>query len=335
MPNIKERSLSIIIPNYNGEKLLQEYLPYTFRAVQVQNIPYEIIVVDDASTDNSAAILKKCFPSVKIIESTLNEGFSKACNKGIAAATMSYSFLLNSDIQLTERYFDALWKYVEMENSFGVMGTILQPDGSVEISEKSMFLKGLTLKIKNKKSHSKKPLLTTFLSGANALVHTDKIKHLNGFDPIFSPFYSEDVDLSLRAWRMGWECYLEPKSICYHLGSSSIGNHFERSYIKEIYFRNRMILNAIHTTDLTRYQNSLLVSDILPKLLIGKAWIWKSYKGFRKQNQAILKSRGNLKKILKKNPQSNSLEEIIQKLSKQQEINFKNEVSLGTSASLT
>ncbi len=335
MAPIKDRSVSIIIPNFNGEDVLQEYLPYTLQAIQAQDIPFEVIVVDDSSSDNSVAVLQKRFPTVTIIENATNQGFAKSCNVGITKATMSYTLLLNSDIQLTEGYFNELWKFLEQEDTFGVMGKILNPDGSAEILEKSMSLQTSVLKIKNSESKLKRPVLTPFLSGANALVHTDKLKTLNGFDAIFSPFYSEDADLSLRAWRMGWKCYMEPKSVCYHLGSHSISNHSKRSFIKETYFRNRMILNAIHTNNLKEFKNNLFVTDVLPKLLLGNTWILKSYKSFKEHYKAILESRENLGNLLKKNPEAKSLEEVIHTLNKQPVGNFKPKVAVTPRVSLT
>ena len=77
-------SISVILPNYNGSHLLEENLPYLIESLG--NIPNEIIVVDDCSTDNSIDMLKYKYPDIKIIASESNEGFSATCNKGIKAA---------------------------------------------------------------------------------------------------------------------------------------------------------------------------------------------------------------------------------------------------------
>src|SRR5436190_15076638 len=104
-------SISVVIPNYNGRDLLESNLPATYTALKIANVDYEIIVSDDASTDDSVNFLKKKYPAIKIIENKTNRGFSPTINTGIFAATKDLVFALNSDVKITGDYFTPQLNY--------------------------------------------------------------------------------------------------------------------------------------------------------------------------------------------------------------------------------
>jgi GT2 family glycosyltransferase len=309
----QQKSISIVIPNYNGKELLRKYLPYTINAVSKEDIPYEIIVVDDASTDDSVSFLAATYPSIRIIQNSSNEGFSNTCNKGLEAAKYELCLFLNSDIKLSENYFSHLWKYFDNPNTFGVMGQINSACGrKVEAAAKIPKMIGLKFKLKSNKHfkcNTKESIHTIFLSGANALVDTQKMRKLNGFDNLYSPYYFEDQDLSIRALRMGWEIFYEDQAVCYHLGSHTIKNHAKKSSIKEIYFRNRMIFHALHLNQkhINLWKLQLLFLEVIPKYLIGDRWILNSYKNFLTIEKDILRSRKNLNNLLGEQENNKSL----------------------------
>ena len=124
-----KKSISIIIPNYNGTQLLKQYLPFTIAAIEAEGVTYEIIVVDDASTDDSVVFLQAEYPNIKVIINPINSGFSYTCNRGIEAAACELILLLNSDVKLTPDYFSSQWKYFASPDTFGVMGRIIDMDG--------------------------------------------------------------------------------------------------------------------------------------------------------------------------------------------------------------
>ena len=105
-----KKSVSIIIPNYNGVSLLEKYLPDTLKAIRYAEVPFEIIVVDDYSSDGSVGFLRANYPEVKLLVNDSNRGFSYTCNQGIQFAKMDLVLLLNSDVSLTEKYFSKLWR---------------------------------------------------------------------------------------------------------------------------------------------------------------------------------------------------------------------------------
>ena len=95
--------VSIIILSYNTEKLLRSCLMSIYS--QLKKFDYETIVLDNASTDNSVAMVKREFEKVRLIESKENLGFAKACNQGIDASSARFILILNPDTLVPEDCF--------------------------------------------------------------------------------------------------------------------------------------------------------------------------------------------------------------------------------------
>jgi GT2 family glycosyltransferase len=298
-----KKSVSVIIPNYNGRHLLKEYLPQTIAILESAAIVYEIIVVDDCSKDDSIALIKADFPQVKLIANPENKGFSYACNRGIEAAQYELIFLLNSDVKLTPGYFDAQWQYFEQTDTFGVMGRIIDMEGD-HIQDAARMPKFNGLKLKTGyfyySDNAEEKLYTMYLSGANALIDAAKLKEIGGFDEIFSPFYSEDMELSIRAWRLNWKCYYEHRSVCRHQLSATTKNYKTPQWVKRVYFRNRFYFHVLHFNGLASvaYYFQITLIDLLPKLLVGQFWIWKSYVELFKNRQQIRLRKQKFKSLM-------------------------------------
>jgi GT2 family glycosyltransferase len=310
-----KKSISIILPNYNGAHLMEEYLPSVFQALHFSDIEYEIIFIDDASKDNSVTFIKNQYPEIQIICNQENLGFSKTCNLGILKAKNDLIFLLNTDVALEQNYFENQFKYFENPNTFGVMGRIMNFNGNkIEDAARTLRLKGFKLKA-NKFyyiNNNKKPVYTAYLSGANALIDRKKINILNGFDEIYSPFYFEDFDLGLRAWQMGWHCIYDHNSVCYHKVSASTSKLSKSNFVKIIYNRNSFILQAIHNkaNESISWNFQIFINTVLYQLLKGNFWILKSYFDFFKMKNKIIHSQNQFK-ILSQNNDTKTIIQII------------------------
>jgi GT2 family glycosyltransferase len=250
--DLKEtRGISVVIPNYNGVTLFPQTLPPLFAALKRSLLPYEVIIVDDCSTDDSVALLTRDYPEVRVIVNKVNRGFSPTINTGIREAVYDLVLLLNSDVKLEPDYFVYLIPYFESADTFGVMGQIVNwDDDRIQDGAKLPTFQGAKIKTFKNFLPSETPvqpgLLTMYLSGAETLVSKEKLKLLGGFDEIFAPYYIEDYELSLRAWRLGWKCYYDHRSVCRHKTSSSIKSKSRKQHIQTIYYRNKMFLHAIH-----------------------------------------------------------------------------------------
>ena len=298
-----QKSVSIIIPNYNGKHLLEKYLPSVFVAAENAKTIFEVIVIDDGSKDESIEFVTTNYPNIKLLINDQNRGFSYTCNHGIREAKHQLILLLNSDVKLTSDYFEHQWKYFEKPDTFGVMARIMSFDETkIEDSARLLYYSGCRIKA-NKFYYSENPkdenVFTAYLSGANALVNADKLKELGGFDEIYSPFSSEDFDLSLRAWQLGWKCYYEHQSVCFHHISGSTKTQIKSKFIKKIYYRNRYILQAIHLHGIRRVLRhwQQFFTELIPKLLTGKFWVFGSFAEYLNHKSEITKSRSRLKAL--------------------------------------
>lgn len=246
------KGISVIIPNYNGEFLLPQVLPTVFTALDNSGVPSEIIVVDDCSIDESLHLLNEKFPEVAVLLNDTNSGFSVTSNKGIRAARYDWVLLLNSDVKLEPDYFLPLLKYTGRNNVFGVMGRIVGwEDDKIQDGAKYPFFHGVKIKTSGNYllkdiTEMENGIYSMYLSGANAFMNKELFLATGGFNELFSPFYVEDFELSLRAWRLGYECYYDDNAVCRHKTSATIVSGNKKKNIKKIYNRNKMYLHAIH-----------------------------------------------------------------------------------------
>jgi GT2 family glycosyltransferase len=297
------KSVSIVIPNYNGRHLLKEYLPYTMAAIKNAGVNYEVIIVDDYSTDDSVEYIKSDYPYTKLIINSENRGFSYSCNRGIEAAQYELILLLNSDVKLTPDYFEHQWKYFLRWDTFGVMGRIVDMEGD-HIQDAARVPKFNGFKLKTDyfyyTQNENDRLYTFYLSGANALIDAAKLKQIGGFYELFSPFYCEDMELCIRAWRLNWNCYYEHNAVCRHEVSASTKNYQTASWVKSIYYRNRFYVHAIHLNGLAliAWYFQITIIDLLPKLLAGQTWIWKSYIELFRNWKSIIYYKKKVKNLL-------------------------------------
>lgn len=313
---VTKRSVSVVIPNYNGRHLLQAYLPTTIAVILAAGVPYEIIIVDDCSTDDSVEFIKAAYPQLTLIASAHNKGFSHACNLGINAAQHELIFLLNSDVKLIPGYFDAQWKYFEDADTFGVMGRIIDMEGDgIQDAARMPRVKGLKLKTAYfyYSDNTNDRLYTTYLSGANALMDAKKLRDIGCLNEIFSPFYCEDLELGIRAWRLNLKCYYEHQSVCRHQLSASTKNYKTANWVKTVYFRNRFFVHDIHLNGFARllWFLQITVIDLLPKLLSGQLWIWKSYSALIKNRRRVKTARAQMHRLMEQYHSKTNLFDVI------------------------
>lgn len=294
---VKNNGISVIIPNYNGRYLLAEVIPPLHTALQQTGLPYEIIISDDKSADDSVTYIRSAFPEIKVLESDKNSGFSPAINKGIFIAEYDLLLLLNSDVKLSQNYFEKILPYFDIADTFGVMGRIVGWDDD-EIQDGGKYPAYQGAKIKTSGNYypvdpaESRKLYSMYLSGANALVSREKITELGGFDELFAPFYVEDFELSLRAWRIGWKCYYEHNAICRHKTSATIKTQSSRNFIKKIYYRNKMFLHALHPEVSALWLWYVqLIPEMIMHLFLGRFWFFSSVKMYIDSKKKIQASR--------------------------------------------
>lgn len=265
-------SISVVIPNYNGRDILLDTIRFAIRALETsQIIDYEVIVSDDASVDDSIEMVQNNFENVIVVQSDVNTGFSGNVNRGVFSSTKELILLLNSDVHLTEGYFNSLIPLFSNEKTFGVMG-VIKDIKSLEIQDGAKYPKLFLYNIESNKNliSENKVLPTFFLSGANALIRASYLKRIGGLCELFNPYYSEDVELGIRVWRMGWEMYFQPDAICYHELSTTI-KKINSHKVQLTAKRNKYILHSLHLPQALKilYLLNIMLNAIF-KLFVGK-----------------------------------------------------------------
>ncbi|MCE7038820.1 glycosyltransferase family 2 protein [Dyadobacter sp. CY312] len=314
------RSISVVIPNYNGKHLFEKYFDHNLNILSELETDVQVIVIDDASTDDSVAYLKEKYSGrITLIEKEVNSGFSNTCNLGIKEANNELIFLLNTDVTLEKDYFEKLYKYFEREDTFGVMGRIIGMDDDL-IREAARSPKIMGRKIKSgdffhvNEQESFTP--TFYLSGAIALMDTQKLKSINGFNEMFNPYYGEDQELSIRAWRLGWKCYYEHDAVCRHEVSASTKIHNHKRAIKKIHFRNRYYVHFLHLygSDLLFWHIQVLLCDVLLGLFTLQFYKAEAYLDFLKNLKGLRRKKNSFNRQMKRYHSEIGIIDVIQKI---------------------
>lgn len=235
---------SIVIPNWNGRDLLEKYIPSILEATK-HNPANEIIVVDNASADGSAAFLKEHFPTVRVLEMDRNYGFGGGSNRGFDAAKNDIVVLLNSDMRVAPDFLQPLLDGFSDEKVFAVSCQIFFSDPN-KLREET----GLTqawwenggLRVRHRIDDQVTSAFPCFYGGGGSCAFDRRKFHeLGGFDELLRPFYLEDTDLGFLAWKRGWKVLYEPRSVVWHEHRGTIGKKFSQAYINSILKKNFLL----------------------------------------------------------------------------------------------
>jgi GT2 family glycosyltransferase len=237
-----------VIPNYNGEKLIEKNLSKVLIAKDnPKNQIKEIILVDDGSSDGSTLLIKTKFPAVKLIKHTKNRGFSAAVNTGVRSAKGDLILLLNTDVLPEDSFLAPIFKHFENNRTFAVS---LHEKGYGWA--KGNFSEGyiqLAMGAESASVHS-----SFYVSGGSGVFRRSLWVTLGGMDEkLLSPFYWEDIDLCYRAAKRGYLNLWEPDGHVIHIHESTIGG-FSKSYVQCIRERNQLLMlwKNIHSQNLIR-----------------------------------------------------------------------------------
>lgn len=300
---MNNRGISIIIPNFNGTDLLMKNLPFVYIALSSSGIDnFEIIVADDASSDDSIIFLENNYPDIIIIKNKINRGFSSNTNSGIAKASKELLFILNNDVELTANYFSPLLQYFDTDDTFGVMGKIISMTGDIvqDTAKYPSYKFGRIKATVNYEKSRGEVCYSMFLSGANALISKKKMEFIGNFNTLLDPFYFEDVDLGISAWRAGFKLYYEPTSVCKHPNSATISKS-PKSHIKHIVLRNKHILHYLHLNNLEFFFYILrqIIKAVVKSIFSLNTIYFQSLAEFSTSLKKINEIKNNRKKIFK------------------------------------
>ncbi len=230
--------VSICIVSWNTRDILRDCLQSIVD--KTHSIQYEVIVVDNASSDESADMVRNIFPDCKLIESGENLGFARGNNLAVEQAIGKYILYLNPDTTLITNAIDGMYRFLEGHDAYGAVGCkLVFPDGRIQYTCAAAFpmpFNTLSALLLLNRVFPRSPLFAgreldywnhedsrdiECLSGACIMARKSIIDKIGGFDDnIF--MYSEDLDLCLQILKRGWKIfYLADETIIHHEGVST------------------------------------------------------------------------------------------------------------------
>ncbi|MDR6405983.1 MULTISPECIES: glycosyltransferase family 2 protein [Chryseobacterium] len=248
--------LSIIIVNYNVTQLLRNCL----LSIQkyMEDLNYEVIVIDNASTDSSWGDLIPEFPKVHFISSENNEGFAKANNKAVQSATGEYLLVLNPDTELEGFYMKDILDFAESQPDFGCLGVRMHdangeflPESKRSVPDMyNSFEKLFTnFRKNNSKSYYRNDIgefenaEVDVITGAFLLIKKDVYLKVGGFDEAYF-MYGEDIDLCYTLLMNGYRNFYYGKASIFHYkGESTIKNEV---YLERFYGAMQIFINKYY-----------------------------------------------------------------------------------------
>ena len=278
--------LSIIIVNWNTRDLLIQCLDSVYSTVQ--GLESEVWVVDNASTDGSAALVRDAFPEVRLIENAQNLGFARANNQALEKCTGRYALLLNSDAFLGAGAAAALIKALEADPRAGIAGArLVYPDGRAQRSYSRLpgllgevgSLLGLDKLNQGAGGREKGDMKEVgAVSGACLLARRAMLAQIGLLDERFFMF-SEEIDLCRRALAAGWKVVHVPAAQVVHLGGGGSGLTARRVLQlykgKLQYFEKHFGLNTSHILFIAMRATSRMKAWCYALTSPRKAALWR------------------------------------------------------------
>jgi O-antigen biosynthesis protein len=217
--------VSIVIPVHG--KLAYTLACLRSLAKHGAQAPFEVIVVDDASPDDSAATLAQVH-GLHLLCNAENLGFVGSCNAGAATARGEFLLFLNNDTQATPGWLDALLRCFDERADCGIAGSrLVYPDGRLQEAGGLVFADGSCWNLGRFEVRDTLAFLyrreTDYVSGASLMIRRDVFQRIGGFDTRYAPAYYEDTDLAFAVRKLGLHVYYEPASTVIHCEGISAG----------------------------------------------------------------------------------------------------------------
>lgn len=222
---------AVVILNWNGKKFLEQFLP----SVMKHNSDYaEIIVADNASSDDSVEFLKKNYPQIRVIRNHTNEGFAGGYNTALAQVDADYFILLNSDIEVTPGWIDPVIELMESDPLIGACQPKLISYDERDRFEYAgaaggfidkygyPFCRGRLFQTLEADNGQYDDIAEIFwATGACMFVRSDVYRKLGGLDIRFFA-HMEEIDFCWRAKNEGYKIMYCPSSVVYHVGGGTL-----------------------------------------------------------------------------------------------------------------
>ena len=297
------KPIAVIILNWNGHDLLNEYLPQV--VATTDSAVADIIVADNGSTDNSVELLKTKFPEVKLLQFDTNHGFAQGYNLAIEQTQYKYTILLNSDVATAPGWITPLYEYMEANPNVGACQPKLlaykQKDEFEYAGASGGFIdrngypycRGRIFGTVEKDRGQYDDVISVFwATGAALMIRSQVYLTAGGLDKDFFA-HMEEIDLCWRVLLMGYDIKVVPQSVAYHLGGGSLpASNPRKTYLN---FRNNLLMLHKNLPDATR-NRKLFVRRLLDTI----AWAKFMTTFDLKNANAILKAHNDFRSMRKR-----------------------------------
>ena len=294
------RRLTIVILNWNGEELLNEYLPSVLGFSP--RMLCKIMVADNGSTDDSVELLKTKIPRVEILELDKNYGFAQGYNIAMQKVTTPYAVILNNDVRVGRGWIDSPLALLEANPNLACVQPKIRADDKTMHYEYAgaaggfmdrygyLFCQGRifdTVEVDTLKYREITDLL--WASGACLFIRTAVFKKEGGFDPKFFA-HQEEVDLCWRLRSRGYRILFTPHSTIYHRGGGTLNSsNPQKTFLN---FRNNLLMIYKNTPD-RQLRRIMFARFWLDRLAALKCYL----AGNTQEAQAIMRARRDYKRL--------------------------------------
>ena len=241
--------LAVVILNWNGKKYLEKFLP-----VLLQYCPEyaEVIVADNASSDDSVSFLQENYPRLRIIRNNFNGGFSKGYNDALKLVDSEYYCLLNSDIEVTANWIDPIIMQMDADPMIAAVQPKLRSYVNRDFFEYAgasggfldkfgyPFCRGrLFESVEKDNGQYDDPIEVFWATGAALFVKSEIYHRVGGLDEDFFA-HMEEIDFCWRIKNKGYKVMINPSSVVYHIGGGTLPKNNElKTYLN---FRNNLFV---------------------------------------------------------------------------------------------
>ena len=243
-------NLSVVILNWNGLALLKRFLPILIK--YTPTLDAEIVVADNASTDDSIAYIQAYYPSIRIIQLDKNYGFAEGYNQAFKQVNAKYLVLLNSDVEVTEGWLEAPLAALDKDEPLAAIQPKILSERNKQLFEYAgacggfidklgyPFCRGRILNtIEEDQGQYNDPIEIFWASGACLIIRQAVYREVGGLDSFFFA-HQEEIDLCWRILSRGYHIQCIPQSVVYHVGGATLAAESPRKTF--LNFRNNLLM---------------------------------------------------------------------------------------------
>ena len=246
---MENKKVAIVILNWNGKSFLEKFLPFLVKF----NATYsEIIIADNASSDDSIKFLQTQYPDLRIIKNNKNGGFAKGYNDALSKVDAEYYVLLNSDIEVTENWIEPVIELMDADKNIAACQPKIRSYHNKDKFEYAgaaggfidklgyPFCRGRIFQELEKDKNQFNDVIEIFwATGACMFVRAEIFHKLGGLDNDFFA-HMEEIDFCWRLKNSGYKIMYCPNSLIYHVGGGTLPKNNPRKTF--LNFRNNFIL---------------------------------------------------------------------------------------------